>query len=405
MLDAVSWHQHISPVPMFQSQIHEPKGTFINFENMSGGYSIVSLVAVAGLVWLALALYQVVPQPVGSERSMKEIKAWTCMVRQSYLFLTHSEECVVFLKEMMNKPPLEKVQPPPFLQYDIRTNFSIDILLEETKDLKLPFIITGFDKGLDQYKTFDSAKENLGDDSYPFEVIEQGSNAILQDSTQLPLHHAMDRMKLQRDLYLRFSTSLAANNPHLDEAMINVLDQAKIKKHLEFTSSTVGRLCFLGYGSGFTTLHNAWMDSWFVQVAGVKKWRIVAPEYAPYIFPNSSVKVPAAKGEILNIPDDSPLPYLDFTTRPGDLFYFPAFWWHEVVNVGEGMNLGCGYRPMLLTVKQAASSLAIPSLASHKNNFMNFVVALPSVVRKAGTLLFQGHEGAAKWWVKKEELN
>ena len=157
-----------------------------------------------------------------------------------------------------------------------------------------------------------------------------------------------------------------------------------------------GRLCFLGYGSGFTTLHNAWMDNWFVQVAGVEKWRILAPEYAPYIHPKPTSTTPASKAEILNIPDDSPLPYLDFTTTPGDLFYFPAFWWHEVYNVGEDMNIGCGYRPMVLTLQQAASTLAHPPVASHRNDFKNFLVTFPCIIRKAISVATEGGANAMK---------
>lgn len=376
----------------------------------SKGFSILRLVVIVWLSWLAVALYQIIPQPFGSERSMREIKAWTCMMRQS-LFREHSDECEEFLTEMMNNPQLEKIQPPPHLTYDIKSNFSIDRLMADTDNLKLPFIITGFnDNGLEKYKTFDSAKANLADKNYSFEVLEPGSKKNFAESMELPLHDAMDRMKLQRDLYLRFSVNLALDNPPLDEAMVDILDQTKVKESLHFdgptygTTPRVGRLCFLGYGSGFTALHNAWMDNWFVQVAGEKTWRIVAPEYAPYISVKAMPVTPANKASISNIPDDSPLPYLDFTTRPGDLFYFPAFWWHEVFNVGEDMNVGCGYRPMVLTLKQVSSRVAIPPLAAHQNIFKNYLTALPSIARKIYQTATEGHEKSMKWWTKKDTL-
>ena len=64
---------------------------------------------------------------------------------------------------------------------------------------------------------------------------------------------------------------------------------------------------------------------------------------------------------------------------PGDLLYFPGFWWHEVHNKGEHMNFGCGIRPR----ESVARLLGLfnPIAAKPSGSFGAYLVLWPDALR------------------------
>ena len=190
--------------------------------------SIGKLIICFNLVWWPFAAREIFLLH-DNWRSYEELQAWGCYMYQA-VNVVHSPTCKNFLTDLMASPPFKtKIQPPPYLVYDINSNFSTEQLLKDTQDLRLPFIVRGFNAGpLGLWQTFDSAKENLVNNQYGFEVLNK--TAKVKDDVEIPLHEAMERMKEKKDLYLRFSISLAVDNPTLDAAMMGIIEKMDAKK-------------------------------------------------------------------------------------------------------------------------------------------------------------------------------
>jgi hypothetical protein len=145
--------------------------------------------------------------------------------------------------------------------------------------------------------------------------------------------------------YLRFSR-IIDTDPTL-RSHINVSWLEKFKSKL----SKGGNLyMFMGEGGSKTDMHAAMIQSLFIQVQGRKKWtiypaneRIFVDTYAdrrPYYYTDANP----------NDENDPKYPLLKYakkyviTLDPGDVLWFPTFYWHYVENENTSTNIGITYK-------------------------------------------------------------
>jgi len=295
-----------------------------------------------------------------------------------------------------------------------RENFTLS-----KEDLRVPFIVKGFATDRLEKFDYDYIMKNFGDENYRFQI---GHNDPDPENPTKPvdflrkivsLKAGMKEMKKTRDLYIRFSNMLALNNPEFDQALIDSITRiGPVFQELVGEIPNLNRFCFMGYGNkSKTNQHNAFTDNWFLQVSGQKRWVIVPPAYTPYMkvrFTNT-----VAMGSLLPIYNKTAMsiPSLEIITEPGDLMYFPGFWWHEVHNEGA-FNFGCGLRPRE-AVFYMLKSILVPTVSA-PGTMGIYIGLLPQLVEaiyqqmKKNTNLmdvFRKHvvvdeKNIQKWWGK-----
>jgi hypothetical protein len=191
------------------------------------------------------------------------------------------------------------------------------------------------------------------DDKYVYDNFDRDkeygflANYSHTQSIKLPLGEAMQRMNKTSDLYGSFMVNLAPDNPKFKEEI-----HESFRLHGEEFGNVLGDkntiyASYMFYGNRFAfASHNALLPNWFLQIAGTKSWRLVPPEWTPYMKPMAACNPGIFLSGHAFLRNSSRVPRLDVRTRPGDLMFFPSNWWHEVHNVGpDEFQLAVAIRP------------------------------------------------------------
>jgi hypothetical protein len=218
-----------------------------------------------------------------------------------------------------------------------------------------------FAKGkLDKYADEEWVKNNFNDDKYEF--LTNGSNQQFEEQfEELNLKSAFAKME---NLYLGFSYTLLNNNKDTLLKDINEM----LHQYGEDVANLIPvnhslHHAFLYKGKKYHTgQHQAPVSDWFVQISNSKKWRFIKPTYTPYMRPIPIDGVSMMSG-FDYLPDDCGIPFVDVTTEPGDLMFFPAHWWHEVHNLYDNHGIAFGLRPKL-DMLRAIFEIGFPALAN-----------------------------------------
>jgi len=268
-----------------------------------------------------------------------------------------------------------------------RENFTLEQAAIDTNNFDKAFVVKGFATDLLGKFDYDYVMENFKPDEYDFEAgrsftdtdkYKDGRKRNFKHVTYT-LQEGLKRM-LDEKLYLRFTQTLAPRNPEFNQALRGSIERlGPMFAELVGQVDKANRLCFIGMGTNsMTTQHNAITDNWFLQVAGTKQWVLVPPEYTPYMKPHFTPTI--AMGSLLPLYNESMgLQVVTMESDPGDLLYFPGFWWHEVHNKGEHMNFGCGIRPR----ESVARLLGLfnPIAAKPSGSFGAYLVLWPDALR------------------------
>lgn len=98
-----------------------------------------------------------------------------------------------------------------------------------------------------------------------------------------------------------------------------------------------------------TGWHCAGGNNYFIQVAGMKRWYFMDPEYSAVMSPlrGGMVNMMTGNREMSKLHDHIPLRYADI--RAGDLLYNPDWEWHTIKNY-EGLAIGCPIRELNISL-------------------------------------------------------
>ena len=234
--------------------------------------------------------------------------------------------------------------------------------LAQASSGNMGFVVKGFSNGyLDRYQDMDFLIDSFANDNYTFLT----SPRHLSEYETLPLPDGLRRMRDEETVYLSFADQLIPNNPSIENDIHHLFDHSpRIGSMVDYK---VIKQSFLSYGTQFrTALHVAPVSDWFIQIAGSKRWRLVLPQYTPYMMPYAGPMWPIYYGARFFIFDDSSVPFTDVVTEPGDLMFFPPHWWHEVHNLDPDFGFGVALRPTS-DVKRTIASTLFPFMATHEN--------------------------------------
>ena len=143
--------------------------------------------------------------------------------------------------------------------------------------------------------------------------------------------------------YMRFSPLLEQFPELLDD-----LSQDFLKT---MPGRTLGQtfMMFIGGPKTMTPMHNSPVPFFFVNVTGVKKWRLVSNRWMPLLDPAPSGFGYNHSGADFDAPDADGFPGLgsvdrwEATLEPGDVMYVPSWLWHCVANETPTIGVRCGF--------------------------------------------------------------
>ena len=311
--------------------------------------------------WLAIKLAYI----LSPYNPLHEARCWFIYVGYSFLFPFGSE-----LLNSAHKQCVDAIihEFPQNSDWDLRESVvylnskNMSEFFANTKNpLDRVIIIKNFSSDLDlelnrfsDVHYFRSKLTNAR--NYPFHHV-NGTTALMT------MDEALGSMLNGTQVYMRFCRTFTADEKYID----NVIDEAAkefIRQGgpiIETSLSDSVKVTFLTLGDKIhTKIHNAMSPSYLWQVTGSKNWKIYDPRHAIYLQPFAGGKFIIASGSHYDTNFPKGPKYIEVTTNPGDILYFPSFWLHEVENVGEGFNLGFGLRPSFRALKQMFFTAFVP---------------------------------------------
>ncbi|MGH7802938.1 MAG: cupin-like domain-containing protein, partial [Candidatus Binatia bacterium] len=270
-------------------------------------------------------------------------------------------------------------------------DFSVETFKKLYKD-KSPLVIRGLGKHTKAAREWspDFLVGKYGDtrvdirDS-PQERVGAKDNYNEADFIPTPLREYVHEMRHgQSQRYLGAMSELFKHHPEL-------MDDLEIEQlNARIGVKVIRPEIFMGTPRNHTPWHCAGIDNYFLQINGKKHWHFIHPAFTAGLYLKGSAMVFGAPGLFSNvIPGDDRLfplfaktPQLEVTLYPGDFLYNPAYFWHEVENIGE--TIGCALRVVaegsfnkfvvLDKFLLATSVLNPPMLVSNINMTLNHFV-------------------------------
>lgn len=166
----------------------------------------------------------------------------------------------------------------------------------------------------------------------------------------------IDMLKQGSKVYLKFSPMV-----HHDSELRKDFDIDWLE-NFTFPGS-FGRkfFLFIGGGNTLTPIHTALSNTVFVQIYGKKKWTFWEPDERLFMNVRAERRAYFFSKMALNEPDPKDFPLAKYCNRfevtlePGDVLWFPGFYWHHVVN--EIDSIGVAYKTAHLPSAFRNSSL------------------------------------------------
>ncbi len=225
----------------------------------------------------------------------------------------------------------------PLVELDGST-CTVDEFLRASHNYCRPVVLRNFarDTAAVQKWTPEYLKGIVGD--YPVRLYEQpeegaGDGFTTLSHHQMPFDEFVDTL-VEVPLYLHNSTELFVDFPELfNDLGVGTIDA-------RFSRETKATNLFVGSHRVFSPLHSALDGNFFLNIAGRKQWRLIAPQHRDYLLPlfSKPFVYMLTPWTYKTAPKDHHLwrvPYHEFVLEPGDGLYNPPWWWHEVINHGD----------------------------------------------------------------------
>lgn len=162
--------------------------------------------------------------------------------------------------------------------------------------------------------------------------------------------YRLDEVLLSGKLYSSFEETI------FDRKLEDDLGMTELKDGLCDWNHGFGGELFTGHIGegeiGGTPLHSAGLGNFFRQLAGVRNWTLISPEYSYLVRPvhgflysnafgiYNAWKPKKFKAHMEHIPKQH------VTLHPGDVLYIPPWWWHEI-QIESGFNAGVSTRTLV----------------------------------------------------------
>ena len=294
------------------------------------------------MVWLAVHVYNCTPHRWTSSKRVIMETTW----RLLYPVAIQIFPMAAINGMLPNCDPEELLPieaPPPYIiiPEDTPLDLAYETLKQAYEKQDAIIVWKNFTKGsLDQWSDIEYVEKTVNMDA-EYAFLRNFSNAL---SVTLPLRDAWHDLE---NLYLGFSYSFLNDNSDTLYSQLKNSIKSKGQKMFDLIPFDYSiHHAFVSKGLKYSSgVHEAVASDWFFQVANTKAWRFVEPKYTPYVKPITFDNLVSVSAYDF-FPDDTRIPYVDLTTESGDLMFFPAHWWHHVLNLEHGVGIGIGFRPL-----------------------------------------------------------
>ncbi len=114
-----------------------------------------------------------------------------------------------------------------------------------------------------------------------------------------------------------------------------------------FEQETVGSTVIYIGGSLFSQLHyHPFGSATLSVISGQKRVRLFAPDQGKYLYPHSFYshfphlsKTHHKEPDPAEFPKFSQAQYVEVTVNPGEMLFFPIYWWHSIENLGVSVSI------------------------------------------------------------------
>ncbi len=181
--------------------------------------------------------------------------------------------------------------------------------------------------------------------------------------------------------YLRFAPVLDAIPELVDD-----LDGAFLRAMQGRLSLGTTFEAFIGGADTFTPLHNEPTSFLFVNVCGVKRWRLIPNHYIAVLDPPADGRGynysggTAGRRDPVDLPGFGSIDQLEAVLEPGDILFMPSWLWHSTRNETPSIAVRCGMIDPLGVVTQSPLLFAIRAFAARNPSVLQ--VLYYTVVRK-----------------------
>ncbi|GAB4253342.1 MAG: hypothetical protein Kow0079_08800 [Vicingaceae bacterium] len=237
------------------------------------------------------------------------------------------------------------------LKIDRVKNISLREFKEKYQKPGIPVIFDGLAKDWKCVKDWnlDYFINLHGDDKIL--VVDQEKIILGDNYKTTTLREVLENIKKGESDYYRFYPLLNRHPEHIKD-----FDYKWLIKHRNKPAFYENFQAFIGGDQTKSVIHNAAASNIFVQVHGVKEWRLYPIDYSividPYpiknIYRSAPYKTEEGPFDPFNPNYENPYSlykYIDSyeaVLNPGDVLWNPPYWWHTIVNHGE--TIGVGYR-------------------------------------------------------------
>lgn len=228
----------------------------------------------------------------------------------------------------------------------VETNLSPESFVTQYLKKSQPVILKGAAKDWTCVKKWSLSffKENYGDHETP--IMDNNNKGSYFNVETMKFSNYIDGIaKGDTRKYMRFGNLL-----HLFPEIKKDFDTDLIKKHRGPFSLGDNAGVFMGAKGSSTALHAAPPQNFFVQVTGVKRWRIYHADSDPMLRANVdratyyTTDFDPYNPDFIKYPAAEFLDYYEFDLEPGDILYNPPSFWHHVTNLEP--SIGVGFRWM-----------------------------------------------------------
>ena len=192
---------------------------------------------------------------------------------------------------------------------------------------------------------FDFFKENYGDDEVMLLHHRAYDSSVTEESIErTTLKAFIDKINGGATEYARFFP-LLQKHPELRDD----INQKWLEGHMSNKNRAWLRFykLFIGAKGTETSIHNAGNENFFVQIEGLKKWRLYEMDTSPIMDPRSNRSNYKHTSYNPGISTEQEFPmaqYMDYyevVLEPGDVLYVPPYIWHHVSNPTQSIGVAC----------------------------------------------------------------
>jgi len=226
-----------------------------------------------------------------------------------------------------------------------------------------------------QYGDFDYLVENAPNKSYD---VREGN--WFQYPSYLNLQETLAKVRdAAAHYYIAFQSNLVLDYPGMQDTVNEVIAnlQSKFPSLIDYGLGDFKSYVYFAFvysGRWWKSpMHQERASGFNMMIRGSKQWSLVPHMYQTWMKSHVNQNPQVRFSERFCINATSDLPVIRFVTEPGDFFYIPDFWFHQVVNIEDGPGMMLGFRPVPWSTKKMLWNTFLPFASKREDVVHNLI--------------------------------